>query len=364
MTKIVQHLNWNLQTYKEREEMVLSLQQDGLLDDLTAYQLNEVNNYLLYSKDIEVEVKLRNPTRPSVSYEELIENGVSETELNRKDVSIYKVGKPKIDRIEDANIPTMKELWEAIEIIKEKYEYIRDVIKGDREVSFTDAVVPTFVSHNFFRGWYIDLCRNQYYLKDIFKPVICSCPSFNHPHGNKDLFGIQAGKYILSNHDHMIDLGNPENVYQLLKQYTSIKEKHYDKMDDDWNYLYDMLDKIISNICWNDAHWDILQMKVNNYSNEEVANYIYKKYDIHYSVNYISTIFRRHISRDIARKSINLAYQWENRNDESKWKTCSRCHNKQLNSVEYFGKNKRVCLICTGKRKGLGRKIKVKGLPN
>lgn len=367
--KIVYHLNWNLQKYTEREEMVNNLIEEGMLDGLSPHQLNEVANYLLYSEDVDAEVKLRVPSKPQVSFEEMVESGVAESAMQKQNFSIYKVPKPTIDRGKnndgkDADIPTMKELWEAIDNIKFYYDYVRDVVKGVRERDFSIPIEPTFVMHNFFRTWYIDLCRNQYYLKDIFRPTINVVPSFSFNRHEPDSFGFKAGKYILCPHseERMIDLGNPEHVYQLLRQYVTIKEKHFDKCDSEWTVLYDTLDKIIANMNWNPIRWDILQMKINYVSNEDVAKQIYMKHDINYSVNYISTIFRQHIARDIARRAIKEGYRWEHRNDKDAWKICSRCKKKRFNDIDSFGKNKRVCLFCTGRKTNVGKKLVVRGI--
>ena len=361
--RIVQHLNWNLQTYKEREEMVEGLLKDGILETLSPYQLNEVTNYLLYAKDVDVEVKLRVSSKQIISYEELVDNGVAETILRKPNASIYKVVKPTIDREKDKDIPGMVELWEAIEVIKKKYDYVRGVLKGEIERDFTNPMEPTFVLHNFYRSWYIDLCRNQYYLKDIFNPpCFIGGTIFTTPARDRDLLGIKVGKKVVCEGDKMIDFGNPEHIYQLLRFYAHIKEKHFDRANDGWLYLYEYLDEIISEMNWSDTHWLILQGKVDGKSNEELYKELTEQLGVNISVNYISTVYRRHISRDIARRAGRKVYEWEHRHDKSKWKTCRKCKEKKFFSTEHFGNNKFLCAECSGKKPGLHRKLVVKGL--
>ena len=76
--KIVYSLDWTAQAYEDRLACVKNLESEGLLNDLSPAQLNEVSNYLLYSADVDCDVELKQPSKKSVSYEEMVENGVAD----------------------------------------------------------------------------------------------------------------------------------------------------------------------------------------------------------------------------------------------------------------------------------------------
>ena len=138
-------------------------------------------NYLLYAEDVDAEVELKEGNKHKVSYEELIESTLGESVIqSTKEMSIYKVPKPRIDREKDADIPGMKDLWEAIDVITEQYQYCKDVLESKRDVDPNRKLIPTYQQKYFLREWMMDLRREQFILKDIFRPVVQLMPSFSN----------------------------------------------------------------------------------------------------------------------------------------------------------------------------------------
>jgi hypothetical protein len=127
--KVAQKLDYNLQAYQERVGLVNFLAESGELDGYPPSELDKVANYLLYAEDVDAEVELKKGSKKKVSYEELIESTLGESTVQRnKELSIYKIPKPRIDRELDADIPGMKDLWEAIDNLTEQYQYCKDVL--------------------------------------------------------------------------------------------------------------------------------------------------------------------------------------------------------------------------------------------
>ena len=109
-------LDYNLQAYQERLGLVNFLVEQGEFDHCPPSELDKVANYLLYAEDVDAEVELKEGSKRKVSYEELIETALGESTVQKqKDISIYRIPKPRIDREKDADIPGMKDLWEAID---------------------------------------------------------------------------------------------------------------------------------------------------------------------------------------------------------------------------------------------------------
>lgn len=359
--KIVYSLDWNAQSYEDRLACVNSLEREGRLNGLSPAQLNEVSNYLLYSSDVECEVELKQPSKKPASYEEMVENGVADMAFhNAKYKNIYKVIKPTIDREKDKDIPGMQDLWVEMEKIKEIYDYLDDCLKGRREKDFTNPLEINYVNHHYYKNWYIDLCLNQYTLKDCYRPVMSSqMPDYIDIHPDNELdFELRAGQYVYTEGDenNTIDLGNPVHVYILLKNYKTIRMQHMDNKIDDWNELYDLLDEAIERCQFNDCIWEILEMKINGERNDVIGAYVRDKYGVNYNDNYISTLFTKSISKKVAKGAILNARR---KFKDTKKRICPKCKEERWED-EFFSFAK-ACGYCLRKIKNTGRKIRLRG---
>lgn len=359
--KIVYSLDWNAQSYEDRSACVASLEEEGRLRDLSPSQLNEVANYLLYASDVDCDVVLRKPSKKPVSYEELVENGVADMAFhNAKYKNIYKVAKPFIDKEKDKDIPGIEELWEEMERVKVVYDYLDDCLKGRREKDFNNPLEINYVNHHFYKNWYIDLCLQQYTLKDMYKPVmqyqiqdyISLKPEDEIP------FGIRVGEFVICDSDErlMIDLANPAHMYALLKNYKIMKNQHDDGITDDWNELYDLVDRAIARTQFTDCIWDILEKKINGKQNDEIGKYVRAKYGVNYNNNYISTLFTKSICKKVAKSAaINAKRDF----GVTKKHKCIRCKEEKWDD-EFFSYAK-SCGYCLHKLLGTGRKINLRG---
>ena len=143
--KIAQKLNYDLQAYQERLGLVNFLIENGEMDGYPPSELDKVANYLLYAEDVDAEVELKEGNKRKVSYEELIESTLGESTIQKQgDMSIYRIPKPRIDRSVDGDIPGMRDLWEAIDVISEQYQYCKDVLDGKRDMDPNRVLIPTF----------------------------------------------------------------------------------------------------------------------------------------------------------------------------------------------------------------------------
>lgn len=358
--KIVYALDWNAEYYKDRYGCVKDLEERGMLDGLSPSQLNEVANYLLYSCDVDCEVKLRKPTKKMVSYEDLVDEGVADMALNNsKYKNVYKVNKPFIDKEKDKDIPGIQDLWVEMAKVKEVYDYLDDCLKGRREPDFNNPLKITYVNHHFYKNWYIDLCLQQYTLKDAYKgaPQSKLPETYVNRKENVYEFGIKVGPYVLSesDEDKMIDLANPKHIYLLLKKYREVKTNHLESTIDDWNVLYDLLDRAISRANLDDCLFDVLERKINGIGNVDIRNYVLETYGHKYNFNYISTLFTGVISKKIADAAVILIKRDKH---ETEQKECSKCKEKRWMD-EYANPKNKICGYCRHKLDGVGRKIKI-----
>jgi len=356
--KIANYLDFNLQAYQERLGLVNFLDAQGYLSQCSPSELDKVANYLLYAKDVDAEVELKESSKRKVSYEALIETTLGENSIQkRQEVSIYRTPRPTIDREKDADIPGMKDLWQAIDVIEERYKYCREVLEGKRDMDLERELLPTYQTKYFMREWMIELRREQFLLKDIFRPIICNIPTFNGYSGKKDDIGMTIGKHKLCDTGLNVDYGNWQHVYAMLKYYNGMKAIVEDDPYHPWWYMYEFLDELINSIHWSPEHKIILDRKIDRVPNEDIVAELQRKGYKSYSINYISTIWKQHISKRIAKQ----AELWWNEKEfkpdgtlrtMTKWKICPVCGRQLFADLINFsqyqdGSWQEVCKDCT-----------------
>ena len=360
--KISNYLDFNLQAYQERVGLVRFLDEQGILSQCSPRELDKVANYLLYAEDVDAEVELKEGSKKKVSYETLIESTLGENTVQKsQEVSIYKIPRPTIDREKDADIPGMKDLWEAIDIIDDLYRYCKDVLEGKRELDPNKKIIPTYQTKYFMREWMIDLRREQFLLKDIFKPTICSAPTFASHVRKPDYIGMKIDNNILCESDMMVDYANWRHIYAMLKYYSGMKAVVDGNPYHDWWYMYEFLDELINRVRWSPEHKIILWRKINRVPNEEIVAELDRLGYKAYSVNYISTIWKQHISKRIAKQARlwwkEKQYKPDGTLDHmTKWKICPKCGRQLFADEINFGKSqdglwKDVCKDCSYKEK-------------
>ena len=120
------------------------------------------------------------------------------------------------------------------------------------------------------------------------------------------------------------DFCNMEHVYQLILNYDEMKIS-FEESDEVANFLIRTLDYYLGLTNLSEMHKEILDMKINKKKNEEIAKVINEKYNKNYTINYISTIFRQKIIKEI--------------NDAATY------HDDIISNI-FFPENFRTCTCC------------------
>ena len=146
------------------------------------------------------------------------------------------------------------------------------------------------------------------------------------------------------------DFRDLENVYQLILYY---KDLSISFNDNNSNYLIDTLDFYIENTPLSEIQQLILREKINRTKNQLIADKINKQFGKSYSPNYISTIFRHRIIKQInetAQYHLELIGRLAFPED---FKRCSTCHKVLLLHKRNFIKKGRSsdgfsarCKVC------------------
>lgn len=372
-------LDFSISTSAERRDFVEEYINNNKEKNFSASELETIANYILYGKDgdsgesavdrKEVQIKTKYNSyskKEPESLDELMESPTFDERIFTDNRNKYKVIKPKIDREKDFDVPGIRELWKAID----KYQYIIDVNTG----KIDDPAAPKLSSVQLykFKHMVIDLRRQQFYLKDIVKPTICMFgTNARTPHQIEDSsipwdlensnfsiapLGVLIGKdekfYDPKNYkgpDYLynkeatftIDFRNFEHIYYLLENYEDLKIGSINKPESTIGFLLDTLDFYIERTNLSEPKKIILNYKKNKIQNEIIKEKLEKDFNLTHSANYISTIWKQKICKEIA-ETAQLHYDYYlNRNKPFAWKKCVQCGRIKLKDTREFMRKSR-----------------------
>ena len=377
MTKL--DLDFTIESSKDRANFVSSLD----LTQFTATQLETISNYILYGKDAdgtsvvdrhEVEIGTKYGSykrkRPE-SLDELIESPTFDETVLREVKPLYKKIKPSIDKEKDASIPGMGVLWSEIE----KIDRIVQVNEG-KEEPLEGEQIPKLTSLQLYKLKHhlIDIRRDQYLLKDAYRPTICMYGLNSRPGMNCDLvdlnipWDVENSNYAIAplgvlidndlkfynpreykgidyhfneNAQYILDFRNPLHIYYLEEHYTDLKDAAERDPESTIHFLLKTLDFYTQLANLNETKTFILKLRQQQFSNEEIRIKLEKELGVTHRINYISTIWKQQICEDIAEAAALHYDMYLYRNDKSKWKICNKCGEAKLRDNRNFMKRSR-----------------------
>ena len=135
--------------------------------------------------------------------------------------------------------------------------------------------------------------------------------------------------------EHILDLTNPDHIYQIFEHYSSLKENSYDDLNGQMKYILMTLDDLqdLSDLTPIQQH--ILDRKVLKYTNERIKDELKQLYNVSYNVNYISTLYKN-TCKQIADTATIQQLEYDNRANPSMWKTCTCCGKRLLRDPHFF----------------------------
>lgn len=162
--------------------------------------------------------------------------------------------------------------------------------------------------------------------------------------------------------DANISLLVPKHVSALLCNYSKLKEDAYSRFTSDMYYMLLALEEITSEALKDyPLYMDLITYKIDGLQNVEIQKKLEETYDIKYSVEYISSLWRNKIPKIIAETAQKRWLNWHYTEEEKgTWKKCSRCGQIKLAHNKFFSKNKSskdgyysICKDCRNKKKGV-----------
>lgn len=373
------HLDFCLNTDKERKEYVEKYLLENSDKKFSNTDLETIANYILYGKDSntgesivdrkEVQIKTKYNSyskKEPESLDELMESPTFDERIFIKDRNRYKIIKPKIDREKDFDIPGIQDLWKSID----RYQYIIDVNTG----KIDDPGAPKLSSVELykFKHMVIDLRRQQFYLKDMVKPTICmfgtNARKVYQLEDNSIPFDIENSDFSIAplgvfigadekflnpreyqgedyqynkNAKYIIDFRNPDHIYYLLENYEDLKIGTLNKPDSTIGFLLNTLDFYIDLSNLSEQKKLILEYKKAKIQNEIIKEKLFEKFGLTHSANYISTIWKQKICKEIAETAKLHFDYFLNRNHQFKWKKCNQCGKIKLKDPREFMRKSR-----------------------
>ena len=345
------------------------------------HELTTLTNYILYGKDpyidkhgeynpelpvkkwtnmssrkeIEIATKYSTWTKKQpASLDEALESPTfNEAELLEPKIQI-KIPKPNFNREEENNLPTIQHLWEAIDKCSEKLK--EPDITGAQKYKLTHALV--------------EMRREQFTLRDIFKPTMQRSIRANHLTNFLSGYDLEIdwedekldcsfapmGVYhegdprfedplsLCNEKDdwrhnpdapNLIDFRNKEHINSLIFFYQELKTFADLNFISSQNDIIKTINYYISNTSLTEPQHAIVQYKMLRLSNKEIANKINEQYGKTYSINYISTIYQKGCG-SIAETAKRIYDYYYERINPFLFKQCSICKKMKLRNPDQF----------------------------
>ena len=347
-------LDYTITDPQERNQKVHEIVNSVSPEKLTPYYLEQLTKYLTETPENKKEKKVLTDNRMvtinkrETSYEGLVaklengEDGIYNF-MTGGDKNILLVPKIQITEDDIATIPGLKELREEIK----KVEIRQRVARGKQKFLLTKQL--------------IEMRQDQYVLKSAYKPPVAMMKvtkSINQINLDEHITIDENGDPVS---DCLVSLFDPHHVCCLLCNYSKLKEDCWGHFDSDWWYLMEDFDNLSERALKEDYPilYDIMIYKIDGLQNKDIAARIKQDYDVSYSVEYLSAVWRKKIPKIIADKAKEEWIVWHYTYEEKgKWKRCSRCHEIKLAHPYFFTRNKTakdgwysMCKCCRNKKK-------------
>lgn len=148
------------------------------------------------------------------------------------------------------------------------------------------------------------------------------------------------------------DFENIEHVYNLFLFFFELQDSSISEEVESGTFaLLKTLEYYMQKADFTEIQKEILNMKINKVKNQNIANYINKKYNKSYSANYISTIFKQKIIKRINDAAAEHKEIFQNIFFEENFKKCCCCGKTLLRNTNNFVKKSRAKDGLTGRCK-------------
>lgn len=346
-------LDYTLKTPEERNELVKKIIDETPPEQLTHKYLEILSDYIIFAmnkeerkkKKILTDNRMVTVNKRETSFQGLagqLENGEDGIyNMIANDKNIIFMPKITITQKDIDEIPNLKELRDAIDVIEKQFK----AATGKKKFLLKKQL--------------IEMRQDQYVIKSAYRQpmyVINATKSFSKLILNEKIT-IEDGE-VRSNS--LVSLFDQKHISALLCNYSKLKEDSWGKFQSDSYYLMEDLDNLIEQTLKNEypLYYDLLIYKIDGKQNIEIQELLNEKYGIKHSVEYISSLWRNKIPKLLAEQSQENYLIWYYTTQEyGKWKRCSRCKTVKLAHNRFFSKNKTsrdgyysICKVCRNQK--------------
>lgn len=383
---------------------------NGLEHNPPANDLEQMASYILYGKDednqnaIERKEITNGSTRydsyrrkvdKTMSLDELLESPLADESTMspqiKRDFRVQKtrtIKRPRYNRttgelidVGDADIPGMTELWETIDRLEKWIAQLdgRLPLEPDTLV-FEDSYRLYRLKHDL-----IDFKRNQYSLKDSYKPVIAfqnlDHPKFQFIDWNSDSYywisyedweqrtqnallhtiskniedyeirtnreGNIEVKWVIKHHT--FDWENYLHVRRFIQFYSQLRQQLEGKLDTSGYTLFIDFDYYRSQITLSPLRSYILDLRLEGLEIGEIQELVQQRFGITFNRNRLSDVIANDIAKEIATAATKRRLICDTPPQELK--TCFHCQRNLPRHPLFFGRNR-------GRRDGLASNCK------
>lgn len=189
----------------------------------------------------------------------------------------------------------------------------------------------------------IEQRQQQYILKNNFRqPVYCTniLSAFNDITFYDDIVFNQNGYPINRG---PLSFFNPLHIEALLTNYASLKARCSQNITSDaWCIIQDF-DALLASLTKSQPILGgIAAAKIRGDSNADIQSYLLNNFQVQYSPEYISHLWRNKIPKMLAAQAQRDYIIWHYTYEDAahaRWKTCSRCHTSKLAHPLFYNRN-------------------------
>lgn len=348
-------LDYTIEDPEERVKLVNRIVENTPPEKLNNKYLQILADYIIFAmtkrekkqKNINTDNRMVTINRRETSFQGLVgkfqngEDGIYNMIINDKNVLL--TPKYKISQEEAQNIPQLKRLREEIKKVQE----LQKKARGKKKYLLKKQI--------------IEMRQDQYIIKSSYRPVTYSLnliKSFSTLDLSDKIEINQSGDIINKG---LISLMNPTHISILLCNYSKIKQQAEGHFTSDIFYLMMDLQNIVDAALKEKypLYYDLLIYKIDGKSNLEIQQLLYNTYNISYSIEYLSSLWRKKIPKLIAEYEEKEYLVWYYTFvEKGKWKRCSRCGQVKLAHNKFFSKNNTskdgyysICKQCRNRKK-------------
>lgn len=329
-------LDYTLKTMEERAALVDRITSTAPKSQLTPRYLEILADYIIdaASKEDKKETLTKNRmvtiNKRETSFEglaEKFENGEDGLySLMTEDKNIIFQPKMTITPKDIAEVPGLAELRQSIDAI----EALSKIATGRRKYLLKKQL--------------IEMRKDQYILKNAYRtPMQTQAITTSRP----AKIDLSERKWVDENGEPqssgLVSFFNPKHISAILCNYNGLKLQTAGHYWDDFFYLMEDFDNLRRrSLAAYPLYDDLIQCKIDGKQNAEIQQFLYDKYGVKHSVEYISSLWRNKIPEIMATYAQDEFLLWYYQNEapeKAKWKRCSRCGQIKLAHNRFFSKN-------------------------